>query len=49
MIDRQRKARIIDFGSAASIIRAGKCRTSSFVSEMDTSLVSTEGYYLPYK
>ena len=49
MIDRQRRARIIDFGSAASIIWTGKCRTSSFVNEMDTRLASTEGYYLPYK
>lgn len=49
MIDRQRRAKIIDFGSTAPILWAEKCRSSAFVGEVDTRLPSTEGYHLPYK
>ena len=49
MVDRQRRAKIIDFGSAAPIIWTEKCKFSAFVAEKDTRLTSTEGYYLPYR
>jgi serine/threonine protein kinase len=49
MVDRQKRAKIIDFGSAVPIIWTEKCKSSDFVAEKDTRLTSTEGYYLPYR